>query len=163
VFTAPPSPTRPAVTRVEVETSEPNGTHTHGRPLRVLVEITTPAAIRSATFSFNIVDAYMQPVVHMWVFDSQQPLCRAAGVYRLVCEIPRLRLYLGRYAITTHLSEGYGGRHFETIESICPFDVVMHGHNREWPWQEGACRYLEEGTWEIASEAVEAPCCEAQV
>jgi lipopolysaccharide transport system ATP-binding protein len=153
VFTAPPSPTSPSVTRVQVETSEPNNVQTHGKPLRLIFDVTTPLAIRNATFSFNIVDSFMQPIVHLWIFDSDTPFCRAPGTYRLVCDIPRLRLYLGRYAVTTHLSEGYGGVHFETIESICPFDVVMHGQEREWPWQEGACRYLEEGRWTIGSRA----------
>jgi hypothetical protein len=60
-------------------------------------------------------------------------------------------LYLGRYAVRTHLSEGYGGAHFETLDAVCPFEVVMHGHEREWPWQEGACRYLEEGKWELTT------------
>jgi len=150
------------VVRVEVETSEPNSTHTHGKPLRVLLDVATPVAIRSATVSFKIVDSYMQPVVHMWVFDSDVPFARSPGTFRLTCEIPRLRLYMGRYSITTHLSEGYGGAHFETLESICPFEVVMHGHTREWPWQEGACRYLEDGRWAVSAEPAEPELCETR-
>ena len=149
VFAAPPSPDSPSVTRVEIVTSEPGNTHRHGERLQLRFEVTTPVAIRSATFAFQIVDSMMQPVVHLWLFDSDRPFCRAPGVYRLTCEIPRLRLYLGRYAVTTHLSEGYGGVHFQTIEGLCPFQVVMHGHEREWPWQEGACRYLEDGCWTV--------------
>jgi lipopolysaccharide transport system ATP-binding protein len=157
VFSASPAPDAPSVTRVEVGTSEPNSTHTHGRPLRLTFDLHTPRLIRSATFSFQIVDALRQPIVHMWLFDSQRPFCRSAGTYRLTCEIPRLRLYLGRYAVTTHLSEGYGGRYFHNLEAVCPFDVVMHGHEREWPWQEGACRYLEDGRWDVAESLVESP------
>ena len=152
VYSAPPMPASPSITRIELDTSDPANTHTHGKPMRLTFEVTTPCPIRSATFSFQIVDALMQPVVHMWVFDTDQPFCRAPGVYRLTCDIPQLRLYLGRYGVTAHLSEGYGGVHFQTVENVCPFDVVMHGHQREWPWQEGACRYLEEGCWRVAAQ-----------
>jgi hypothetical protein len=41
----------------------------------------------------------------------------------------------------------------QTIEGVCPFEVVMHGHEREWPWQEGTCLYIEDGCWTV--EAVE--------
>ena len=151
VFAAAPNPHSPSVTRVEVHTSEPNNIQTHGKPLTMVFEVTTPVQIPSATFSFQLVDSLLQPVAHLWIFDSDIPFCREPGTYRLTCEIPRLRLYLGRYAVRTHLSEGYGGAHFQTIEAVCPFEVVMHGHEREWPWQEGACHYLEEGRWNITT------------
>ena len=137
------------MTRVEVATSEPGNTHRHGERLRLRFEVTTPAAIRSAAFAFQIIDSMMQPVMHIWLFDSDRPFCREPGVYRLVCEIPRLRLYLGRYSVTTHLSEGYGGAHLQTLEGLCRFQVVMHGHEREWPWLEGACKYIEDSCWTV--------------
>ena len=75
-FSAPPSAERPTVTRVEIETSEPNNTHTHGKPLRLTFEVTTAASIRSAAFSFQIVDSLLRPVVHLMVVDSDRPFGR---------------------------------------------------------------------------------------
>jgi len=77
----------------------------------------------------------------------------------LTCNIPRLRLYMGRYSVTVHLSDRYPGSFDDAVEGICPFEVVMHGHEREWPWQEGTCRYVEEGSWDVTTEvpAFEAP------
>jgi lipopolysaccharide transport system ATP-binding protein len=149
VFSAPASERSPSITRMAVETSEPNSTHIHGKPLRLTFDVTTPFAIRSATFSFQIVDSMLAPVVHVTVCDHDRPFCRGPGTYRLKCEIPRLRLYLGRYAITAHLAEGQRGRHFQTVEAVCPFEVVMHGHDRGWEWQEGTCKYLEDSVWEV--------------
>jgi lipopolysaccharide transport system ATP-binding protein len=154
VFSAPPSASSPSVTRIVVETSEPSSTHIHGKPLRLTFDLTTPIAIRSAAFSFQIVDSMLEPVVHLILCDADHPFCRVPGTYRLTCQIPRLRLYLGRYSITAHLAEGSRGRHFQTIEAVCPFEVVMHGHDSRWPWREGTCKYLEEGVWEVVvSEA----------
>ena len=152
VFSAPASESAPSITRIVVETSEPSSTHIHGKPLRLTFDVTTPVAIRSATFSFQIVDSMLEPVVHLVVSDSDRPFCRAAGTYQLRCEIPRLRLYLGRYSVTAHLAEGRGGRHFQTVEAVCPFEVVMHGHERGWAWQEGICKYLEDCVWEVVSD-----------
>jgi lipopolysaccharide transport system ATP-binding protein len=76
-------------------------------------------------------------------------MCREAGVYELVCRIPQVRLYMGHYNLTIHFSERAGGRNFQTIEGVCPFEVVMYGHYREFEWLPGACTYLEECDWQI--------------
>jgi lipopolysaccharide transport system ATP-binding protein len=153
VYSAPPQADAPSVTRVEIETSEPNNTHVHGKPIRVTIDVTTPEPIRSATLCFYFVDPLLKAIAQFMVFDTERPFCRAAGTYRLTCEIPRLRLYLGRYAISVHLSEGYGGRHIQSVEGVCAFEMVMHGHEREWPWQDGACYYLEDAQWRVAPVA----------
>ena len=149
MYSSEPSVDGPSVTRVEIETSEPNNTHVHAKPLRVAFEVTTPTALANPVFHFQIADSLQQPVVHLMFLDADRSgFCRAPGTYRLVCEVPCLRLYLGRYTITTHLEEAYGTWiHYQTLEGLCSFEVVMYGHEREWPWQEGRCRYLEEGRW----------------
>ena len=149
IFSAEPLPDRPSVTHVEVNTSRPNNTQVNGQPLTITFDITTPRPLRAAAFSFQLVDSLMQPVVHLGVFESST-LCRTAGTYRLSCTIPNLRLYLGQYTVTTHLAETEGGVHFQTLEGLCPFEVVMFGKNQGWSWQEGVCRYLEEGKWTVS-------------
>jgi len=151
-YRAERSDERPSVTGVEVETSEPNGVHTNGKPLRVKFEVYCPYPIRSGVFSFQIVDSFAQPVVHAWIFDSERPIFRSPGYHRLTCEIPRLRLYMGRYSLKTHLSESQGGQHYQTLEGLCLFEVVMFYHHRDWVWQPGACKYLAEAMWSSQSE-----------
>jgi lipopolysaccharide transport system ATP-binding protein len=148
-----PSPEVATITRIEVQTSEPNQTHIHGRPMRIEFEVTTPVAMPGLLFSFQIFNSLTQPVVHMWVPDSDKSLGRTPGRYRITCEIPRLRLYMGRYVVTAHISEPFRGGYFQSIEYVCPFEVVMYGHEREWPWEEGTCQYLEEGSWNVTSAA----------
>lgn len=75
-------------------------------------------------------------------------MCREPGVYQLVCRIPKTRLYLGNYTITLYLTEPPGGRVLQILEGICPFEVVMHGHYREYSWEPGTCAYLEDCKWE---------------
>ncbi len=42
--------------------------------------------------------------------------------------------------ITLYLCEPPGGRSFQVIEGICPFEVVMHGYYREYSWRPGKLR-----------------------
>ena len=147
IYSAPASSDSPTITRVELHTSEPNNTQIHGKLLRVSFEISTPHAIRSAGFAFQIMDAHMQPVVQVWAVDSVHSMCRTPGSYRLVCEIPDLKLYLGHYSIKASILEGEFP--IDTVEGICPFEVVMFGHDRDWRWLEGACRYIEDFQWQV--------------
>ena len=146
-YTAPALPDGPSITRIELETSEPNNTQVNGKAMRVTFEMSTPHPIRFAGLSFQILDSHMQSVAQFWVVDSENPLARNAGVYRLVCNIPDLKLYLGHYSIKASILEGEFPIH--VVEGACPFEVVMFGHNRDWRWLEGACRYIEDFQWQV--------------
>ena len=149
IYTAPASPTGPKITRVELETSEPQNVQMNGKPMRVRIEFTTPAPINGARVSFHACNSLQEPVVHFWAHDSEYPMAREPGTYRLECTIPKLRLYMGNYTLRVHLKEQAGGKEFEVLEGICPFEVVMYGRDREGGWWRGTCAYLEEGSWEV--------------
>jgi ABC-type polysaccharide/polyol phosphate transport system ATPase subunit len=144
-----PSKIDPKITKVVVETSEVNNVHIHGNPLRIKFEISTPHRIRGACLSFQIFNTFQQPIIHSWTFDSERPMCRSEGIYEVICEIPYLHLYMGNYTLTVHFSEPPGGRKFQTLEGICPFEVVMYGISREFKWQPNTCIYLEPCHWNI--------------
>ena len=144
-----PWPDKPRVTRVEVVTSEPNNVHVWSNPFEVRFQVTTPRAVRGLCISFQILNSLLQPVLHLWTFDSEREVGRSAGVFELVCRIPKLRLYMGSYSLKFYLSEPPGGEVFEIVDSICPFEVVMHGHYREFQWQEGSCNYIEDCNWSV--------------
>jgi lipopolysaccharide transport system ATP-binding protein len=149
IYTSAALPDQPKITRIELVTSLGNNIQTHGESMEVIFEIATPTPVRGACLSFQIFNTHHQPVLHVWTFDSERPMCREAGIFQVVCRIPNLRLYMGNYTITAHFSEPPGGTHFETIEYTCPFEVVMYGQHREFEWKPGTCIYLEDYDWEI--------------
>ena len=148
-YSAPASAREPRITRVELRTSEPNNVQMNGRPMQVVIEVTTPVAIDTARVSFHACNTLGEPMIHFWAHDPEFPMCRQPGAWRLVCTIPKLRLYLGNYTLRVHLKEFAGGREFEALEGICPFEVVMYGKDREGGWYRGTCTYLEEGSWQV--------------
>jgi len=153
VHEAEPWPDKPRVTRVEVMTSDANNVHVWSKPIEFRFQITTRRAVRGLCLSFQIINSLQQPVLHLWTFDSEREVCRNPGVFELVCHVPKLRLYMGFYSLKFYLSEPPGGEIFEIVESICPFEVVMHGHYREFQWQEGTCNYIEDCDWHVRRTA----------
>jgi lipopolysaccharide transport system ATP-binding protein len=149
------SPARkPKIAGVRLLTTLPNNVQSNGKDMAVEITIATPAAVKSACLSFQIVDAKERNCAHLWVFDSQLPMCREAGEHTLVCVIPKLRLYMGKYTLKVYLSEPPGGEVFQILEHVCPFEVVMYGNLREFQWQPNACVYLEEGNWEVVTKNI---------
>lgn len=148
-FHAEASPDEPRITRVSLKTSDPNQVQRHGQPMEVQIEVTTPISLENAAVSFRVHDHLQKSILWQWVLDSEWPFGRTPGTYRLVCVIPKTRLYLGRYSLTVNFSDRYGKRYPQTLENICPFEVVMHGRHFEFSWVPGACTYLEDSDWTV--------------
>lgn len=155
-YTAAPRDGEASVTRVELRTSAPNNIHRHGDALDVMITVHTPFAISDAAVSFQVISDSQQPIIHAWVADGETPLARAPGVYTATCHIPKARLYMGCYRLSVYFSEYFGGRRFDMVEHICPFEVVMHGIPRSRPWFPGTCTYLEDTSWTV-TPTVDAP------
>jgi lipopolysaccharide transport system ATP-binding protein len=149
VYSAAPSSEQPRITRVELATSAANNVQMNGQPMKVIVEISTPKPINTARLSFHACNTLGEPMTYFWAHDSEYPMCREPGTYRLVCTIPKFRLYMGNYTLRMNLKEYAGGREFDSLEGICPFEVVMYGQAREGGWHRGVCTYLEESSWEV--------------
>ncbi len=137
------------VMSARVITSESGGTHVYGQKLRCVFEIWVPEALLNASISFQILDSLRQPIVHAWIFDSDIPLLRKPGVQKLECTLPSPRLYMDQYSISIYLADTRSKSLIETVEAVCPFQIVMHGMNREWAWEKNACKYLEQWSWSL--------------
>jgi lipopolysaccharide transport system ATP-binding protein len=147
-YQAEPSMTKPSLVYAEPLTSRKSGIHDCGESLRFSFCIHTPMLVPKPSFSFQIFNSLGQPVVHLGVLDSEMPLFRQPGTYMLTCEIPRSKLYIGRYTITTHIAGPATGPHYESVWHICPFEVISSA-SRELFWKPGTCCYIEEDRWSV--------------
>jgi lipopolysaccharide transport system ATP-binding protein len=134
------------VTRAKVTTSEANQIHRFGKSLRFEFEVAFEQKPKTGFISFLVLDEELKPITQLWFSDSEQQWSRAGKVL-LRCEIPKPRMYMGRYTLTTHVSDAASKELFEVLEGICPFEVVMDGMPREYKWSQGTCTYLEEAKW----------------
>lgn len=149
IYTDLPSSDVPLVTLVELHTSDPGNVHRHGEPMEIRFEVAIPAPIEGGALAFQVFNHLQMPVLHILVIDSDLPLFRNAGRYRLACRIPKVRLYIGRYSLAVHLAGSQGARKLQTLEGICPFEVVAYGKSRDGYWRPGTCSYVEENDWTL--------------
>jgi lipopolysaccharide transport system ATP-binding protein len=148
VYQAAPSMTKPSLVYAAALTSRASGIHDCGDPLRFVFRVHSPVPIHKPSFSFQILNSFDHPIVHILVLDAEMPLFRKPGTYELSCEIPRSKLYIGRHTVQTHIGTTPGGPHYETVSQICPFEVVT-AQSRDHFWRPGTCSYIEDGTWSI--------------
>jgi lipopolysaccharide transport system ATP-binding protein len=148
-YQAPAVKTGNYVSWARVHTSEEHGLHDWGKPItfEFAMHITQPH--ESLRFSFQVVGALQQPVCIFFFFEADQaPFCRERGTFILRCEIPKFRLYMGSYTLTTWFSERRSETLLENLRDICPFEISMHNIERpEYPWQADECTYLEDAIW----------------
>jgi lipopolysaccharide transport system ATP-binding protein len=144
---------RPNLTHVFIESSEGLGLHAAGKPLKLNFEISHPKAIKDACFSFQIVDQNRRPATHAWAHPDTLPFAQDSGTSILQCTLPITRLNVGHYALNVYLSEPPGGAVFETLESICAFEVVRLEPPPLWGWRADACVYHEDNRWVVKKTA----------
>jgi ABC-type polysaccharide/polyol phosphate transport system ATPase subunit len=134
-----------------VHTSEPQGVHRWGNAITFEFALNITEPQESICFSFQVFNINQQPITHHWIFDAETPFGRQAGKVILRCIIPKFRIYMGRYDITTWLSVRRSGFIVESLSKICQFEITMQGVIRqEYEWQPNACIYLEDSVWQVA-------------
>lgn len=148
-YQAPINKTGNYVAWAKVHTSEEEGVHAWGKPITVEFALHVTQPHESLWFSFQIVSALQQPICIFWFYEPDAPFRREPGTFILRCEIPKSRLYMGSYTITTWFSERRSETLLENLREICPFEVTMYNFERpEYQWQSDECLYLEDAVWQ---------------
>jgi lipopolysaccharide transport system ATP-binding protein len=141
--------TLPHVSRVEILTSEPNGTHEYGEPLEIRFWVRHHQPLARGCFSFQIINQYQQPAVHASAYYPDITFGRLPGETALSCRFSNLRLNVGHYYLRTHLAETPGGQHYETLDGICNFELVRFDRAVLWGWRAEVCVYHEDYEWDV--------------
>ncbi len=135
-------------------TSDAYGQHVWGEPLAFEFVLHVGRPMAKLCFYFTLVDNRGVKVAQFWNFDEDLPFRQKPGDYKLRCEIPKSRIYKGRYTMTTSLADTRGIVDMETLTELCPFEVVMGGYLRNaYDWWEDMAKYIEDFTWEPAKSA----------
>jgi lipopolysaccharide transport system ATP-binding protein len=138
---------RPYVRRVQIRTSHQAGRQATGQAMEVIIELRHPKPVVGACLSFQILNQFQQAATHAWLFDADAPYARRSGTTILTCTLPKVHLNVGHYSLRLFFSEPPGGQVFDTLDRICPFEVVRVGETTLWGWRPDACVYHEETAW----------------
>ena len=143
-YVAPEKPNLPAmVERARVITSGAGNVHFWGQPLAIELDVRVRKPQSSLGIGVQIIDAMERPINHYWQRDQA---CEV-GLYRFKCLVPKTRLYLGAYSLVLWTGDRRGNVPYENIRNVCPFEVNMHSHPREFAFRAGECVYLEDFEW----------------
>lgn len=152
-FSTPPGD-KPALQRIQIQTSESGNLQAHGKPLSVLFDVFMPEEnLTNTALAFQVMSQQLeQPVFHQWLFDADQPSFRKKGVNRIKFTFPQVKLYKGDYYLRVHLAESKNKIKFAETE-CCYFRVdMLNKPAPDWGWYDNMCLYLEDGKWETEPE-----------
>ena len=149
IYTAKPQSDQPNITRAEVQCSEPGYTHDSGKDWKVRFEIHYPYALPKASLSFQVINQFQAPVLHLCAYDYDISICKGMGTTVVECTIPNLNLNVGSYHLKAFLAGPPGGLHYETIDNICPFTVMVLSKTTAYGFKPEMCTYLVDSTWSV--------------
>lgn len=141
-------PEKNEILSVNVLTSNEGYTHYNGKPLRIEIELNLQKNIKNGNVSIQLFNKHDVAIIHSWIFNEEKPILDNAGLHRLNCVFPGLKLYQGEYYCRVILAANSGNQVIQILDKICAFDVVMYEQSRAYRWENDACAYLEEFYWE---------------
>jgi ABC-type polysaccharide/polyol phosphate transport system ATPase subunit len=143
------SASSPMISSVRVNTTLPGNVQVCNSSFSVEVDISTPEPISRACMTVQIYDAEQGNFVHLHRYDVNLDIERPVGTYRFTCLVPKFRLYMGNYRLRVYFNEQPGGRIFQVLEGICPFEVIMYDNSRLFQWWPKESAYLEDYSWTV--------------
>jgi lipopolysaccharide transport system ATP-binding protein len=148
IFTAPSSD-QPRITRIEITCSEPGQVHDSGKEWKAKFTFHFPVDVPQACFSFQIVNQYQNPILHLAAYDAGVFVCGGVGDTTVECVIPALNLNVGSYYLKAYVHEPPGGAVFDSVDDACPFDVVILNRMTMWGWKPEQSAYIEKCAWSL--------------
>jgi ABC-type polysaccharide/polyol phosphate transport system ATPase subunit len=146
-YRAPPADRPNYLAAAQVHTSHADGLHRWGEPITFEFQLHVDEPLDSLCFAFQVTNG-LQPACYFWHFESTASYRRHSGLYRLRCHVPKFRLFMGSYTLTTWLVDRRSNTVHESLTGICRFEVTMQGsHWEENEWTSGVGAYLEDATW----------------
>jgi ABC-type polysaccharide/polyol phosphate transport system ATPase subunit len=137
----------PHISRAELITSGPHAIQVFGDPMEVKFVISHERPLARGCLSFQIMNQFQHPVIHAWALYPQIKFGTKRGQTLLICKFPSVRLNVGQYTITAHLSEPPGGAKYERLDGICSFEVVRTQDTMIFGWDPASCAYHEAWEW----------------
>lgn len=133
-----------------VITSVSDGLHRHGDPFACEFTLDVPEPVPQLCFSVHVVDEADRSVNHFWIYGDGPSFRNATGRFRVRIEVPKLRLAMGRYALTVWVTDRGTHTIYEHLNGLCPFEVTMEGIVRpDYDWHPEHMVYAEDYSYGI--------------
>jgi lipopolysaccharide transport system ATP-binding protein len=138
--------TRPHIARAEICTSDPNGIHHFGEPLKIKFWIRHQQPMVRGSFCFQILNQYQIAVICSSYYHKPG-FGRNSECSVIECLFPRLLLNVGWFHLRTWLQEQPSAEIYETLDGICAFEVIRIDQTQFQGWRPEVCTHHEEHAW----------------
>jgi len=146
-YEAKPNGKAVQVVSVSLPSLSPSGVHISGDALRVRIAIRSDTPIRNGCLGIQIVNYVGTPVLHLRPHDHGVFWGDRAGLTILECEVPNCWLNVGSYQLRIDVIEPPGGKDFERMDGVCPFDVEVHHATAWYGWRPDFSCYIPPERW----------------
>jgi lipopolysaccharide transport system ATP-binding protein len=144
-----PQVSSPHIARAEIATSDPNAIQRFGEPLEIKFWIRHPVPMIDGSFCFQIVNSEFQiPVLHSSYYHGAK-FGNAPGCSILVCRFPGIILNVGKFHLCTWLQEQPSQYTYETLDTICAFEVIRIDEHQLGGWRAQVCTHHEPHAWTV--------------
>ena len=137
----------PHIVRAEISTSDPNAVHRFGEPLEIKFWIRHPVPMVHGSFCFQIVNSQSQVAVLHSSYYHGIEFGNTFGCSMLVCRFPTILLNVGQFHLCTWLQEQPSQYTYESLDAICPFEVIRIDENQLGGWRSHICTHHEPHAW----------------
>jgi lipopolysaccharide transport system ATP-binding protein len=143
----------PCIRKIQLKTTFENNIHKCFQELNIEIWLQNKININTICLSVHIVDEKGISVIHSGTNSNDIQFCQTRGEFKLNCSFPKLKLFMGLYYLNVYLAEPPGGRTFEILEMVCPFEVKMFDYPQEmFEWNKESRKYLEEYQWSLKNQ-----------
>ncbi|MDP9077345.1 MAG: polysaccharide ABC transporter ATP-binding protein [Bacteroidota bacterium] len=134
-------------TGIYIKTSTGTKTHYFTEPLEITFNINLTEKPINAGLAFQVIDSQGRSIINPIIYDDVTPWSKK-GDQTITAIIEKPRLVVGKYTISAHLGDKQG-RHFQTVEDVCAFEIMFDITNNQHIWVPGNSAYIEDVNWSV--------------
>ncbi|QEK50337.1 ABC transporter ATP-binding protein [Pedobacter aquae] len=140
------------IDRVFLKTTHLNNNQNINNNLEINISINIVEPLQRPAISYQIMDMNDLPLIHNLITFQDAKFGTQPGKTILTNVIKELKLYPGLYSLTLHFAESATKQKLETITNVCQFQVFQDSELRDYYWQEGSAKFIQQNDWQIKIE-----------
>lgn len=133
-------------TGINIQTSTGTKIHYFAEPLTITFQVNFADKPLNAGLAFQIIDGQGRSIINPIVYDDVTPWSHKGDV-TVSAVINKPKLVVGKYTLSAHLGDKMGGRHIQTVEDVCAFEIAIDITNNKHIWIPGNSTYIEDVNW----------------
>lgn len=140
------------IERIFIKTTHLNNNQQINSDLEINIILNIKVPLLKPAISYQIIDMNDLPLIHNLITYQDTEFATKPGRTILKNVIKKLKLYPGRYSLTLHFANAATKQKLETISNVCQFQVFQDNEIKDYYWQEGSAKFIQENDWQVINQ-----------